>query len=303
MKKVLLVHYSQTGQLEGLAGHFLAPLRAAGEIEVDVLPIEPQQPFTFPWRFWTFFDTFPETVHLKPRAIVLPQFSHKDYDVVVLAYTVWFLSPSQPLTAFLQHPDVCGMLRGKKVITLTGCRNMWLTAHQTVKKLLAAAGAELVGNIVKTDNCGSAASFITTPAWMLTGDKQYFKSLPPAGILEVEAADCSRFGAHLADVLRQDGILDETLFRHMNAAPVDEKLMFSELAAIRSFRAWGRLLMAAGKISPLLRRVLLAVYIVFLIAMILTVVPFSAVLKRLLMPLMKEKVAAKRAELSAPSGS
>lgn len=57
---------------------------------------------------------------------------------------------------------------------------------------------------------------------------------------------------------------------------MNEKLIFSEKAASRSFYLWGRLLMAAGRVSPLLRRALLAVYIVFLITLILTVIPSAS---------------------------
>ena len=54
MKKVLIVHYSQTGQLSSLAQHFAAPLQTAG-IQVDCVSIVPAQAFPFPWPFWRFF--------------------------------------------------------------------------------------------------------------------------------------------------------------------------------------------------------------------------------------------------------
>jgi len=151
-------------------------LQQAG-ITVDCVPLVPQQPYPFPWRFWHFFDTFPESAHLKPAPINPPQIPHNDYDVVVIAYTVWFLAPSQPVTAFLQREDTRRLLAGKPIVTLIGCRNMWLSAQEKMKTLLAANGAKLIGNIVKTDACGTAASFVTTPAWLLSGDKRYFKNL------------------------------------------------------------------------------------------------------------------------------
>ena len=60
---------------------------------------------------------------------------------------------------------------------------------------------------------------------------------------------------------------------------MNEKLIFSEKAAGRSFFLWGRLLMAAGRVSPLLRRALLCFYILFLLAMILVLVPVSVLVK------------------------
>ncbi|WP_274585019.1 dialkylresorcinol condensing enzyme [Neisseria leonii] len=302
MKKVLLVYYSQTGQLAGLAHRFAEPLRQSGAVRLDCVGLRPQKPYPFPWPFWRFFDTFPETVHFRPEALEEPEIPDGDYDVVVIAYTVWFLSPARPVSAFLQRAETRRLLHGKPVITLVGCRNMWLAAQEKMKTLLAQNGARLIGNIVKTDACGRAASFITTPAWLLTGDRQYFRSLPAAGIAPEEIADGARFGAKLRDVLAAGQPLDETLFRSMGAAKVDEKLIFSEQAAARSFYLWGRLLMAAGRVSPLLRRILLAVYIVFLIGMILTVVPVSAAVKRLLRPWLRGWLEKQKRYYGQPSG-
>ena len=301
MKKVLIVHYSQTGQLSSLARNFAAPLQTAG-VQVDCVNIVPEQAFPFPWPFWCFFDTFPETVHLKPAPILPPQIPSEDYDVVVIAYTIWFLSPSQPITAFLQREETRRLLDGKPVITLIGCRNMWLGAQEKMKSLLKQNGAKLIGNIVKIDDCNSAASFITTPAWMLTGDKRYFRSLPSAGIAEEELADAARFGTKLRDTLLNQQPLDETLFQNMGAAKVNEKLIFSERTAGRSFFVWGKLLMAASRISPLLRRALLCFYIVFLLAMILVVLPISVILKKLLHPLLKGRLKKLADYYEQPSG-
>ncbi|WP_416192499.1 dialkylrecorsinol condensing enzyme [Neisseria sp. CCUG12390] len=301
-QKILVVHYSQTGQLSRLVQNFIAPLQNQDGIDVHTVNIEPCEAFPFPWPFWRFFDTFPETVHLKPKPVIAPDIPDEDYDAVVIAYTVWFLSPSQPITAFLQQPQTRALLNGKPVITLIGCRNMWLNAQEKMKTLLAANGAHLIGNIVKTDACGTAASFVTTPAWLLTGERQYFKNLPAAGIGEAELSDASRFGRKLAETLQSGAALDETLFRNMGAAKVDEKLILSEQAGARSFFLWGKLLMAAGNVSPLLRRVLLAVYVVFLIALILTVVPLSALVKMLLRPVLRPWLERRKHYYSLPSG-
>lgn len=64
------------------------------------------------------------------------------------------------------------MLKDTPVITLIGCRNMWLMAQEKVKKLLAESEAKLIGNVVKVDQSNDWASFITTPLWMLTGKKK-----------------------------------------------------------------------------------------------------------------------------------
>jgi hypothetical protein len=63
MKRVLVVHYSQTGQLSEILRSTVAPLEAAPDVEVSWLPIEPVTPYPFPWPAGFFFNTFPETVY------------------------------------------------------------------------------------------------------------------------------------------------------------------------------------------------------------------------------------------------
>lgn len=301
-KRVLVVSYSQSGQLARLKESFLRDVRGAEGIEVDDVVLRPQRPFAFPWRFLPFFDAFPETVHLQPAPIEPPVLAHERYDLVVIAYSVWFLSPAQPITAFLQSAAAQRVLRDTPVITLIGCRNMWLMAQEKMKRLLADAGARLVGNVVKIDQCGSAASFITTPLWMFTGKRQAVHWLPPAGISEAEIADAARFGQRTAEALQHDETLDETLLQHMGAVKINEKLMSSERVGHRSFLVWGKLVMAAGRVSPLLRQLVLCMYIVFLLGMILTVVPIGALLKTLLAPLRREQMQREREYYAAPSG-
>ncbi|QMT40958.1 dialkylrecorsinol condensing enzyme [Neisseria shayeganii] len=301
-KHVLLVSYSQTGQLSRLCDSFVRDLAAADDIHVERLVLQPERPFAFPWRFMDFFNTFPETVHLRPAPNRPFSLARERYDLVIIAYTVWFLSPAQPITAFLQSAQAAKVLRHTPVVTLIGCRNMWLMAQEKTKKLLDKTEARLVGNVVKIDQCSSAASFITTPLWMLTGRKKAVSWLPEAGISEAEIEDAARFGRRIAEQLRSGGPLDETLLQGMGAVKVNEKLILSERFAHRSFYLWGKLIMAAGRRSPLLRRAMVAFYVVFLIAIILTVVPVSALLKRLLAPLMRDKIRREKAYYSWPSG-
>lgn len=300
-KKILLVSYSQTGQLTRLAESFVKPLQNQPYFSVEHCQLQPQTAYGFPWRFLPFFNTFPETVHLQPAPIQPVQFASEKYDLVIIAYTVWFLSPSQPITAFLQSDSAKKILQDTPVITLIGCRNMWLQAQEKMKKLLADCGANLIGNVVKVDQSNDWASFITTPLWMLTGKKKV-GNLPSAGIAESEIQDASRFGEKLLQTFNENRPLDQTIFQGMGAVKIDEKLMMSEKVGARSFHIWGKLLIKCGQISPSLRKFILCFYIVFLVAMILTVVPISAVIKRLLKPLLQKKLDEQKKYYAQPSG-
>ncbi len=59
-----------------------------------------------------------------------------------LAYQVWFLSPSLPVTAFLKSA-AAAVLKDTPVITFIACRNMWLSAQEKMKVMLRDAGAEI----------------------------------------------------------------------------------------------------------------------------------------------------------------
>ena len=300
-KNLLFISYSQTSQLDCLVENFIQPLKNQQTINLEQIRLQPIKKYEFPWKFMTFFNQFPESVHLRPAPIEPPQLQRKNYDLVIIAYSVWFLSPSQPITAFLQS-EQAHILKDTPVITLIGCRNMWLMAQEKMKKMLTALGANLIGNIVKTDQSNSWASFITTPAWMFSGKKRYFSWLPSAGISDAEIQDMQRFGEKLSHTFKQNILLDQTLFQNMGAVKIDEKLMMSEKVGHRSFYLWGKLLLKCGQISPRFRRVVLYFYILFLIALILTVVPLSALIKRLLKPLLKEKLARQKRYFAEPSG-
>jgi len=306
MKRVLFVSYSQTGQLSAVMQSVAAPLAASPSIELHFETLEPEEPFPFPWPFLEFFNTFPETVHSRPRRLKpLRVASDESFDLIILAYQVWFLSPSQPMAAFLNSPQAARLLRGRPVITLIACRNMWLMAQETVKQKLSALGAHLIDNVVLTDRAHSAATFISTPLWMLTGRRGpfLFGAVPAAGIDAADIAAAGRFGRAIeAGLPALDAENPHALLKGLGAVKVNERLIASERIGYRSFRLWGRLLLWLGDPRSPLRRFVLCLYIVFLATIILTVVPVSTVIKRFLAPWMRERIARQRAYFAAPSG-
>lgn len=306
MKRVLLVYYSQSGQLRDIVASVAGPLRADAGIELTVAELKPLTPYPFPWPFWRFFNTFPETVYEQADPIeALPLPADADFDLVILAYQVWFLSPSLPTTAFLQSAQAERLLRGKPVITLIGCRNMWLMAQEQVKGHLQRLGARLLDNIVLTDAAHSAATFISTPLWVLTGKRGPFLGglVPAAGVPAAEIRAAERFGAAIAAQLPQrDSAADTPMLSGLGAVKINERMIASETIARRSFRIWGGLLRKLGPPASPLRRIVLVLYVAFLITLILTVIPVSAVLKRLTAPLSRARVQRQRSYFAAPSG-
>lgn len=304
MRRILVIDYSQTGQTRRLRDSVCAPLDTSPELQVDYLELEPARPFPFPWPFLHFFEIFPETVQMQPVPLkpisVDPQ---TRYDLVLLCYQVWFLSPSLPVSSFLQSPEAAQLLKDTPVVTVIGCRNMWLMAQEKVKTRLDRLQARLVDNVVLTDECGSAASFIATPLWMFTGRQQAWQWVPKAGIADRDIEAASRFGQVIAERLTRDPApVTGPMLTDTGAVKINDKLIASEVIANRSFRLWSRVLMKAGPPGSIGRKLGLMVYVVFLVLMILTVVPISALLKWLLRPLLKERTRQARAYYAAPSG-
>lgn len=304
MTRILVLYYSQTGQLTRAVQSMLSPLASRPDVQIVWQAVEPLQPFPFPWGFLKFFDTFPECVHLDPPPIKPVVFeAHARFDLVVLAYQVWFLSPSLPITAFLQSA-AARILRDTPVITFIACRNMWLSAHEKMKLMLTKLGARHIDNVVLVDQGPPWATFITTPRWVLTGKQNGFWGIfPPAGVSATEITAATRFGRALAEALPLLQSTTGPLLAGLGAVKVMPGYVTGEKIAHRSFRLWGALLRALGKPGTALRRLVLVVYIVFLVMMILTVMPLSIVVRALLRPVLRKRLDAEVARLEAPSGS
>jgi hypothetical protein len=304
MKRVLLVHFSQSGQLTRIARKLVAPLAAAADVQLVEEVLRPQVAYPFPWPVRRFLDAMPESVLLEPPALEpLSVRPDERFDLVVLAYQVWYLAPCGPMTAFLKSAAGRELVRGRPVVTLVACRNMWLTAQETVKRLIRDAGGVLRDNVVFTDRASVLASFITTPRWLLTGKRDALWGLPSAGVAETEIAQADRFGRALLEALRADGERgDAPMLTRLGAAPVDARLILSERAGKRAFAVWARLIRLAGPAGSPARLPLVALFAAYLVLMILLVVPPSLAVQRLLRPLLARRLEAARAYFELPSG-
>jgi hypothetical protein len=306
MKNVLIIQYSQSGQLSGVLESLTAPLRQSSGIDVVVETLRPERDYPFPWPVLRFFDTFPESVHLDAPALKPLSIDPKRrFDLVILGYQVWFLSPSLPITAFLKSDEARTLLDGVPVVTVVACRDMWLMAQEQVKTLLASCNARHVGHVALVDEAGTAGSFLATPVWVMTGKRgpHLWGWIPRAGVSAHEIEGARRFGQRIAQVLASDARIDATLLHGLRAVTVKERLIASERAIRSGLLVWGRLLRALGPQGAWQRKPVLLVYILWLVVMILTVVPLAALSKALLAPFTRKRIAAQKAYFSAPSGS
>jgi hypothetical protein len=303
-KRLLVVSYSQSGQLADIVAAVLRPLTDAG-VSIHHEMLCPQTAFPFPWPFFAFLDAFPEAVRLDPRPNQPLQIApDADFDLVILAWPVWYLSPAQPVTAFLQSEAGKRLLNGRPVVSVVACRNMWLSAFDTLKTLIEDAGGRLVDHVALTDNAPALATFITTPRWMFTGRRDRFLGLPPAGVQPAQVADAARFGTKLAAALANDEEKSGTpMLTGLGAVKVVPHLVFSERAGQRAFRVWSGLIRRCGRPGQKRRIPALILFVLYLVLLILTVVPLSLVLQRLAAPLLRPRLDPLVRHYEQPSGT
>ena len=153
MKNVLIIHYSQSGQLTEILNNLILPFSSDDEIVITNYIIEMEKEFPFPWNKSAFFNAFPESFLQIPDEIKEPsnEIFEKQYDLIILGYQVWYLSPSIPVNSFLKSTFAKQLFKNTPVITVIGARNMWVKAQEKMKVLLSDLEANLVGNIALVD--------------------------------------------------------------------------------------------------------------------------------------------------------
>jgi hypothetical protein len=287
-RKILVIYYSQSGQLRDILDNILYDVQH--KVEIDVAEIKPMQPFPFPWKVNSFFDAMPECVELVPSPIqpISEHILNKDYDLVLLGYQPWFLSPSQPVTSFLKS-SYASVLMGKPVITVIGCRNMWLNAQERMKEMLQAVGANLVGNIVLTDSHPNLVSTLTVMRWAFKGQKEASGILPEAGVQSADIKNTQRFGTPIYNHL-QDGRLD-TLHKELlmqGAIHLKPGLIILEKRGITNFRKFARYIREKGGPGSPERQGRVKLFQRLLVTGIFVLSPISSLTAKLQLQLQKQ---------------
>lgn len=239
MKKILVINYSQTGQLDEIISHFIAPLEAH---DIDSVKVKLIKEYEFPWSNDVFFNEMPETVLEKGVEIEPLFYKYDSYDLIIFGYAPWFLSPSPPAIALLKDEKFKLLLKDTPVVTLIGCRNMWLNSQESVKKYIADAGGKLVGNVVLYDRNSNLISAFTILYWMQSGNKKRLYNLfPKPGIADEDIQGAGRFGSIVNDSLNADDFtsLQEKIL-NLGLIKISTNIMFVELRGKVLFKLWAK---------------------------------------------------------------
>lgn len=251
MKKILVIYYTQSGQLESIARSITAPLQDAEGVTVDFYQIEPGKPFPFPWTKDAFFDAFPESFLQIPATLkpVPSDILNTDYDLILLHYQVWYLTPSIPVNSFLKSPEAKALMHNKPVITINGSRNMWVMAQEKVKALLLQNHAKLVGNIALVDRVGNLISVVTIVKWMFSGEKKkYLGIFPLPGVSDKDIREASKFGEAIKRNLANGTLqnLQPELIA-LDAVKISSYLVTVDKTANKLFAKWSNLIITKKK--------------------------------------------------------
>lgn len=291
IKKVLVITYSQTGQLDQIVDRILLPF--SSEVEVFRAKIQPEPAFPFPWRGISFWDAMPESVSCVPSAVKPLQIDTAiEYDLVIIGYPIWFLSPPIPLTSFLHTPEASMLLKGKPVVTVIGSRNMWISAQEDIKKMILDNEGILVGNIALRDKNPNLISVVTIIYWLTQGKKdRYLGFFPKPGIADADIQAASRFGAPILKALQHNdwSPLQASL---LEAGAVDlvPSIISMETKAKHIFKFWARFVLKKGGPGNPARIPRLKMFKYYLLFVIFAVSPIASGVYYLTYPVFRGRI-------------
>lgn len=284
MRNVLVIYFSQSGQLKEIADNIANPLIDDPEVNVVFYNIEMETPFPFPWNKESFFDAFPESFMQIPAKLKpVPQaVLDVKYDLILFHYQVWFLSPSIPVNSFLKSPEAKQLLNNTPVVTISGSRNMWFLAQEKVKALLKQNGALLKGNIALVDRAGNLISVITIVEWMFSGKKEkHLGVFPLPGVSQNDIDDAVKFGNTINTALKSNDF-DSLQLRLLDqeAVKVSPYLVAVDKKGNYVFSKWTKIITK----RPDKRKKLLRIFVIYLVLAIWVISPIVYILHMLTYP-------------------
>jgi len=278
MNKVLILYYSQSGQLTEIVKNFAKPFEKSDNYSVTYANIKPVNDYKFPWTGYRFFDAFPESVNRIPCEIEPMDLGDEDFDLIVFAYSVWYMSPSIPSNSFLCSDQAKRIIKGKPVITLLGVRNMWVVAQEYVKQKIADLGGNLIGNIVLRDRSENITGIITISYFLFTGKKDRFLGFfPKPGISDKDINGAEKYGVIVKKHFESNNIenLQKALIE-AKAVKINPYLATTEqMAYKRVFTKWAKFILKKGGPGDPARKIRVRIFANYFPFAILVIAPIE----------------------------
>ncbi|MBB4808070.1 flavodoxin [Chryseobacterium defluvii] len=288
-KNILVIYYSQTGQLEDIVKNIARPFEDnKEEYNVTYYNIRLKEDFPFPWPDDVFFNTFPESYLQIPKEIFPPSedILSKKYDLIIFGYQVWYLTPSIPIISFLKSGYAENLLKDTPVVTVSGTRNMWMLSQEKLKVYLKNMNVRLVGNIALVDRHNNYTSVLTILRWLTTGKKEKSGLLPAAGISDEEIAGAGKYGEIIKKHFKNNDLenLQPDLVKN-GAVEIRPFLVRVEKVGNKIFTIWSNLIIRKKE----KRTLLVKFFKVYLMAAIWIISPVVLIFHILLAPVLRSK--------------
>ncbi len=293
MKEVLVIYYSQTGQLFDIIQNIVKTVKET-DIHITYHEIVLEKPFAFPWKEEDFLDAFPDSFLQIPHRINAPEpeVLNKKYDLIILGHQVWYLSPSIPVNSFLKSEAAKKLLKDTPVVTVIGARNMWYQAQEKLKRLLLECDAHLVGNVALTDRNINHISVITIEYWMLKGKKDRMWGIfPKPGVSEKDILEATKFGHPIKEAIKTDDYtnLQDKLLK-LNAVKIRPALIPTDKRGNVIFSKWAALVMKKSKAGEASRKRWLKAFKYYLLFAIWVIAPIVFIVFLLTYMLLYRKI-------------
>lgn len=303
MVNVLVIYFTQSGQLKEAVDATLSHWQASNSIRLEFLQLKPVKAFPFPWDYMDFFSAFAENVMGVPCELEpFPEDKLSSADVIILAYQPWFLSISQPLNSFLQSSAAQNSMKGKQVVTIIACRNMWINAQEKMKQHLQNLGAQLVGNIAYVDPSPNLISLITVFAFVLGGVKGRLLGLfPKYGVPEkvLEEVAPGLGDVLLKHTLSRDFSGMQLALNQKGAVKIKPNLMIMEGRGKILFPLYARFITKNGRASKHEQRFRVRIFGIILPILIMVLSPIISLVAFILPIVTPDKIKRKMAYFSS----
>jgi hypothetical protein len=200
----------------------------------------------------------------------------QDVDMVVVAGQSWYLSHSIPLHGFFQSDEIRNYLKGRKIVTVDGCRNMWVMKQLKTIEYIHNIGAEYVGSIVLQDKTPNLISAITIIRWLFQNKKEATRFLPAAGVSHEEIQQATCFGDILLDAL-QHGTFGTLQARFMGKKALTflPNIYYVEKNGFNLWGRWARFILKKGAYNSPKREPYLRLFKYFLFFVLYVISPFG----------------------------
>ncbi|MFJ6799039.1 hypothetical protein [Streptomyces sp. NPDC091268] len=257
-------------------------------MEISWHAIETVPRYPYPWRVREFFECMPEALNGEPPTPVPTGLDPAErFDLVIIGWQVWFLSPSLPIQAFFTAAEAV-VLRGTRVISVTCCREICQRAQARMRMLIRQTGGVLTDSIVLTHQGGSMVGYLTAPRLMLSGRREAGALLPAAGVAQHDIDGLARFGVRLRETQNRWAEAEPgSLLADLAPTDVNTSALLPEMIGAAVMTLFARVARRCGRPGGLLRLPVIGVFMLALVILLPVVLAVSALLTpvlRILLP-------------------